>query len=191
MFARLCITIAAAVLCSACANPPNKEMDQAQGAIDAARAAGAEQHASQEFAAAVTALNQSRDAVAQRDYRSALSFALDSRERAQDAAKQASDQRAALGGQTERSLTLVRALLDRGDQRVALAESLRVPRRTITSTRNELGAARIAVQKAGAAAERGDYQAAQREVDGISQRATAIIGEINKAIAARQPRSRR
>jgi hypothetical protein len=83
-------------------------------------------------------------------------------------------------------------LLDRGDQRVALAESLRVPRRTITRTRNELGAARIAVQKAGAAAERGDYQAAQREVDGISKRATATIGEINKAIAAaRQSRSRR
>ena len=109
------VAIAAALMLSACAEPPNKEVDQAQGAIDAARAAGAEQYAPQELAAAVTALNQSREAVTQGDYRSALSSALDSRERAQDAAKQASNERAAFGSQTERTLAQVRALLDRGD----------------------------------------------------------------------------
>lgn len=191
MFGRVGLAIAATLMLAACAAPPNKEMDQAQGAIDAARAAGAEQYASQELAAAVNALNQSREAVAQRDYRSALSFALDSRERAQDAAKQASDQRAALGGQTERSLTTVRALLDRGVQRLTVAESARVPRATITRARAELASARTAVQKAGAAADRGEYQTAQRELDGIRRRVTATIQEIDKAIAARQPRSRR
>ena len=191
MFARLCIAIAAAVVLCACADPPNKEMDQAQGAIDAARAAGAEQYASQELTAAVSALNQARDAVAQGDYRSALSFALDSREGAQNAAKRASDARAALGSQTERSLTAVRALLDRGAQRVALAESVRVPRGTITRIRNALAAARTALQKASATAEQGDYQAAQRELEGVSQRTTAAIAEIDKAIGPRQSRPRR
>ena len=190
MFARLTVAVAAAVVLSACAAPPNKEMDQAQGAIDAARAAGSEQYASQEFAAALTALTQARDAVGQGDYRSALSFALDSRERAQNAAKQASEARAALGSQTERSLTAVRALLDRGAQRVALAESLHVARRAITRTSTELAAARTAVQKASAAVDRGDYQAAQRELEGVNRRATATIAEIDKAIAARSPRSR-
>ena len=62
-------------------------MNQAQGAIDAARAAGAERFATAEFAAATDALKRSEDAVAAGDYRQALSHAIDSRERAQNAAK--------------------------------------------------------------------------------------------------------
>jgi hypothetical protein len=54
---------------TACTSPPNKEMDQAQGAIDAARAAGADRYASTEFTAATTALKSANDAVAQGDYR--------------------------------------------------------------------------------------------------------------------------
>src|SRR4026208_898399 len=60
------------VLC-ACAEPPSKEMNQAQGAIDAAKAAGAEAFAPMEFTAAVDALRHSEEAAAQRDYRQALS----------------------------------------------------------------------------------------------------------------------
>jgi hypothetical protein len=188
MVGRAPVALAAALMLAACAAPPNKEMDQAQGAIDAARAAGADQYAPQELTAAVSALTQSHEAVAQRDYRSALSFALDSLERAQEAAKQAAEQRAVLGGQTERALTQVRALLDRGDRRLKAAVSARVPQRSITRARAELASA---VQTASAAADRGDYQAAQRELEGISQQATATMQEIDKAIAARQPRSRR
>ncbi|MGH9147869.1 MAG: DUF4398 domain-containing protein, partial [Vicinamibacterales bacterium] len=79
MLARIPIVIAAALLFSACAEPPNKEMDQAQGAIDAARAAGADDYANEQLTSAVSALKQSRDAVTQRDYRSALNYALESR----------------------------------------------------------------------------------------------------------------
>ena len=57
-------------------------MQQAQGAIDAARAAGADQYAREEFTAAEDALKRSHEAVAQRDYRQALNTALDARERA-------------------------------------------------------------------------------------------------------------
>ena len=191
MYARVRIAVLATVLLAACGDPPNREMDQAQGAIDAARAAGAEQYAAQELTAAVTALDQARDAVAQGDYRSALTYALDSRERAQNAAKQASDERAAIGSQTERALTELGALLDRGDQRLAVAEAQKVPRRTITKVRSALTNVRATLQKASAAAERGDYQAAQRELNGVSQQTTAAIDEIDKAIAARQPRPRR
>jgi len=191
MYARVRIAIFATVLLAACGDPPNREMDQAQGAIDAARAAGAEQYAAEELAAAVTALDQAKDVVAQGDYRSALTYALDSRERAQNAAKQASDQRAAVGSQTERALTEIGALLDRGDQRLAVAEAQKVPRRTITKVRSALDNVRATLQKASAAVERGDYQAAQRELNGVSRQTMAAIEEIDKAIAARQPRPRR
>jgi Domain of unknown function (DUF4398) len=191
MCARARIAIVAAALLAACADPPNREMDQAQGAIDAARAAGAEQYAAQELAAAVTALAQARETVAQGDYRSALTYALDSRERAQNAAKQASDDGVSIGSQTERVLTETGALLDRGDQRLAVAEAQKVPRRTITKVQSVLTNSRKTLQEASAAAERGDYQAAQRELNGVSQRIRAAIDEIDRAIAARQPRPRR
>ena len=191
MLARIPVVIAAALLLSACAEPPNKEMDQAQGAIDAARAAGADEYADEQLTAAVTALKQSRDAVTQRDYRSALNYALESRDRAQNAAKQASEQRATVRGQVERALADLNALLARADRRVTLAESNRAPRRTITATKNVLAPARAAVQKASAAVARGEYAAAQRDLEGVQARVTAAIAEIEAATPSRPGRARR
>ena len=81
-------SLGAAVL-AACAEPPTREISQAQGALDAARAAGAEAYARTEFQAADAALKKAHDAVAERDYRQALSFALDAREQARTAAREA------------------------------------------------------------------------------------------------------
>src|SRR5215470_8274309 len=78
----------------ACAgDPPDKEIKQAQAAIEAARGVGADQYAKTEYAAAQDALKRSLDAVADRDYRLALNHALDARERAEAAARQATEGR--------------------------------------------------------------------------------------------------
>ena len=79
-------------------------MDQAQGAIDAARAAGADRYAATEYTAATDALKRAQDAVAQRDYRQALNEALDSREHAQNAAREAADSKAQVRGEVERDM---------------------------------------------------------------------------------------
>src|SRR4029078_2966791 len=94
---RLLVSLAcgARVAGAACGDPPEKEMQQAQGAIDAARAAGADRYAVEEYTAATEALKNARIAVEQRDYRLALNHALDSLERAQEAARQAADGKAA------------------------------------------------------------------------------------------------
>src|SRR5947207_13888678 len=76
-------------------DPPDKEIQQAQDAIDKARAAGADRYAVEEYTAAVEALKNAHAAVDQRDYRLALNNALDSRERADNAAKLAIDGKAA------------------------------------------------------------------------------------------------
>lgn len=95
----------------ACAEPPTREMDQAQGAIDAARAAGAAEYAPEEFTAAETSLKRAHTAVAERDYRQALSYALDARDRARTAASEAATRRAQLGTATaERIEEAARAL---------------------------------------------------------------------------------
>src|SRR5262249_58377486 len=59
-------------------DPPNKEIEQAQAAIDTAASAGADDYAHDEIAGARDALKRAHDAVEQRDYRLALNNALDS-----------------------------------------------------------------------------------------------------------------
>jgi hypothetical protein len=104
-----------------CAAPPQKEMDQAEGAIATARAAGAAQYAAAEFAAAETALSRSQEAAAQRDYRQALNHALDARERAQTSAREAADKKALARGLAERAITSAELALALAQQRLGAA----------------------------------------------------------------------
>src|SRR5262245_3887539 len=119
-------------------DPPDKEMEQARGAIAAARAAGAADYAHDEIAAAEQALKSAHDAVEQRDYRLALNNALESRERAQNAAKQAAETRARVRSEVERSMAEVASLLAQANARVAAAEKTRGPRRNLREAQQVL-----------------------------------------------------
>src|ERR1700730_17128766 len=108
----LSLALFAAVAGAACGDPPEKEIRQAQGAIDTARAAGADQYSREEFTAAEDALKKARDAVQQRDYRQALNSALDARERAQTAAKESVNNKATARVDAERALAVAEAALN-------------------------------------------------------------------------------
>src|ERR1041384_3258711 len=172
--------IVAAVLMAGCGDPPNKEMDQAQGAIDAARAAGADRYASGEFTAATDALKRAQDAVTQGDYRQALNEALDSREHAQNAAREAAETRAQLRGEVERDMAQIAALIAEANTRLAAANRTRTPRRVIDTSRRELAAINEPVQKAGAAMKADDYLAARTALQGVKER----IERATKALEA-------
>jgi Domain of unknown function (DUF4398) len=161
-----------ALLACACGSPPHKEMDQAQGAIDAAKAAGAEKYAPTEYAAAQTALKQANDAVEQRDYRLALNHALESREQAQNAARTAADTRARLRGDTERTLAEVTSLIVQTRNRLTTLPPARARR-----VRQALTVSGEEVQKAGKAIQAEDYEGAQRIL-------AAAKGEIQKLVPA-------
>ena len=164
-------------------------MDQAQGAIDAARAARADRYATEEFDAAVTALKRATDAVAQRDYRLALNYALDSRERAQAAAKKAADQQAALRSGAERRLGELTAMLDQANQRLTAAEAARVPRRTLMAPRTAIAAASASLQKAGTEIHDGDYQASQARLSDSAEQLRKAMAEIDAAMRGRGARA--
>jgi len=170
MSLRLSACIVAAVLVTACGDPPNKEMDQAQGAIDAARAVGADRYATTEYTAATDALKRAQDAVGQRDYRQALNEALDSREHAQNAAREAADARAQLRGEVERDMAQIAALIAEANTRLAAATRSRTPRRVLDGPRNDLAAVDQSVQKAGAAMRADDYLAARTALQGVKER---------------------
>jgi hypothetical protein len=179
-----------ALFAAACGSPPHKEMDQAQGAIDAARAAGADRYATTEFEAATASLTQANDAVAQRDYRLALNHALESRDHAQNAAREAADTRARIRGEVERSMAEVAGLLAQANGAIAAAEKARIPRRTLTAAREALAEVNSDVQEAGAAMKADDYMAAQPSMAGIKERIEKVIASLDAAMTQSSRRRR-
>jgi hypothetical protein len=171
------------LLLPACAEPPGREMSQAQAALDAARAAGAERYAAEEYKAAVAALQRSRDAVDQRDYRRALDQALDSRERAQNAAKQALDQKAAIRAEIDRALGELNVLIERASAGLRAAQAARVPRRTLWGLHATIAAANAAVQEAGEALSKEDYPAAREGLPDIAAELRAAVADIDAAVS--------
>jgi hypothetical protein len=165
-------------------------MDQAQGAIDAARAAGADRYATAEFEAATTSLKLANDAVAQRDYRLALNHALESRDHAQNAAREAADTRARIRGEVERAMAEVAGLLAQASATMAAAEKARVPRRTLTEAQSALAQVNADVQKAGAAMKADDFMAAQPPLMGVRERIEKVIAMLDEAMSQSSRRRR-
>ena len=172
--------LVAALLVTSCASPPHKEMDQAQGAIDAARAAGAERYAPSEYAAANDALKQSNAAVAGRDYRLALNYALESREQAQNAARIAADTRATLRGNIERLRAEVNALFAQARARLTGGTGTQVPRRTRRTAQQTLAQLEKDLQKADAALQAEDYREAERLLTGVKQRVQGVVTTLSR-----------
>ena len=178
------------VLSASCAEPPNKEMNQAQGALDAARAAGADTYAAAEFKAAEVALRKSEEAVAAGDYRQALNHALDSRERAQTSAKMAVDGRAEARAQAERAITEVATLLSRAQTElkdpdvIRGARDLKSPRATVTKVEAMLQGARKALASE-------NYGAVATTLNGAAAQLQAALNELDGAVAPKTaPRKR-
>jgi hypothetical protein len=186
----LCASLLACLV-SACAEPPHKEMDQAQGAIDAARAAGADQYAATEFAAATDTLKQANDAAALRDYRMALNKALESREHAQNAAREGAETRARVRGEVERTMAEIAGLLAQANTRLAEAERARVPRQTLRAASQTLAQVNAAVQKAGESLTADDYLAAQPVLTGVKEQTEEAIAALDAALKAQSSRRRR
>jgi trimeric autotransporter adhesin len=161
--------------------PPEKEMQQAQGAIDAARAAGADQYAKDEFGAAVSALERARRAANDRDYRQALNDALDSRERAQNAAREAADNMAAARVDADRAVAAAAATHAALSKRLAELEAAKIPARSLAEPRKALMATEKHVQEARAAFERGEYPAATTAAAALSQERNTIRHALDAA----------
>jgi methionyl-tRNA synthetase len=188
----LLVVLLALFVSTACSEPPQKELDRAQGAIDAARAAGAEQYAPQSFAAATSALKQAHDAVEQRDYRLALTRALDASDRANDAAKGAADGKARALSDAETAITAVAAALTRLQTRIN-ADRPRVPKRALDAAVRAQKDAEVALQKARAALGSGNYLEAKETLKDVDSEITAQIRALDsdaQSRPAKPPRRR-
>jgi hypothetical protein len=185
---RAVLAVCTLLLCTACSEPPQKEIDRAQGAIDAARAAGAEQYAPEPFTAATTAMQQTHEAVQQRDYRLALSRAIDANERALEAARQAADGKARAQGDAEAAIARLTTAIRQLDERLKVAESAKLATRDVDPARKLHDDAAKALQEARAAVGSGNHLAAVRGIKGLPERIAAGIVTLNEAIDIRSGR---
>ena len=182
--------LAVVLVAISCADPPHKEMDQAQGAIDAARAAGAEQYAASEYAAATQALKQANDAVTARDYRLALNYALESREQAQNAARTAADTRAKLRGDVERSIAEAKSLIAQARARVDGPSGAQIPRGTRRTAQQRLKQLEGELQKADASLQAEKYMDAERLLMGVKQQIQSVVTTISRGSSSQSQRRR-
>ena len=184
MSRRLVIVAVLLALVWACSEPPDKEIHQAQGAIDAARAAGAEQYAPAALTAATTSLTQAHDAVEQGDYRLALSQALQAQENARSAARAAASQKAVVRSQVERTLDGVDAALTQAAARLKAARGRGGAAASALQTR--IGSATAAVQKARSALEAEQYLAARDALDGVLDGLNRDLTALDQALTSRR-----
>ena len=187
---RLALLVSALLLC-ACSAPPQREIDAAERAVHAARGAGAAEYASESFNAATAALSAARDAIGQRDYRLALSRALDARERAQQAEKQAADGKRRARTESEAAIRAVVTTLQELDQKLENATRASVPARDLKTARATVEAAGAALQKARAALADGNYLQARDAIKTTRDDIAAEIRALDESISARQPRPAR
>ena len=138
-------------------DPPTKEIQQAQQAIDSARSAGAERYAAAEFTAAQDALNRAQAAVVANDYRQALNDALDARDRAQTASRDAVDKKATAKTEVDRSLHDAALAIVDARAKLRTAEASRRPLRQLVPLRRAVTDAETHVQEARTAFDKGDY----------------------------------
>lgn len=153
---RSALLVAVAAIAAACASPPTKELSLAEGAIEAARAAGAAEFAAAEFTAAVETLSRARADVTAGDYRSALGHALDANTRAQGAARAAADGRVKARLAADETLDVFAARIDQVEARLASQEAKRVPAATRRRVEAQVAAALAVLTTARAAVERGE-----------------------------------
>jgi hypothetical protein len=185
------VALALSCLLAGCTDPPDKEINQAKGAIAAARAAGADQYARDEYEAAVAALGRSEDAVAQRDYRQALNYALDSRERAQNAARRGADQKALARSEAERGAHDLQTAIIEVRTRLKAADSARPRRRDLEQPRLVIDDATAVLNDAREALERGEYRETSQRTTTATAQVREAIRQIDAVLSAAQGRKKR
>lgn len=160
MCRRSVVATALAVVLSACSEPPTKERQQAEGAIAAARAAGAATYAEADIKTAESALSQYDAAVSQRDYRQALRLAIEARDGAYTAARLAADEKAAARSDAERLTVVLEGLLTSANARLSGAAGPRPAARVAERLRASVTSGQQTLQKSRSLLETQDYRGA-------------------------------
>jgi multidrug efflux pump subunit AcrA (membrane-fusion protein) len=161
---------------TACSEPPQKEIDQAQAAVDLARTGGADRYATEEYAAAVAGVQKAHAAVDQRDYRQALSYAIDARQRAQDALRQAAEAKKRAQRETEADYSAAATRANRLQALIRETDGARAKVKDLAALSKTLAEARTVLQEASTAITLGDFAVASKSLTEVREKLDAAIG---------------
>lgn len=148
------------ILTLSCSSPPDKERQQAADAVAAARAQEAALYAPAELAAAEEALAGYDAAVAQRDYRRALSLAIDARDRAHAASRSADARRSEARVSSEQLLRECDSAIEAMRRRLAVTGANRLSSAAAARLRAATKAAEPSLKQAQTLIGRHDYRGA-------------------------------
>ena len=186
---RRLLIVGGLILAAACSGPPQKEIDQAQAALDSARAAGADRYATSEYAEAASSLQKAHDAVTQRDYRQALNYALDSRQRAADATRLAAEGKARARSDVEAVYGEAATRANQLQTALRTAETSGTPAKALKPGHAALADARASLQKASAEISAGNYGEATKLLTEVRGKLDAAVTEVQNI--PRSPARRR
>jgi cytochrome c biogenesis protein ResB len=170
-----------------CSEPPQKEIDEAKSAIDAAQAAGAQQYATAEYAGAVATLEKARVSVTERDYRQALSYAIDARQRAIEASRLVPETRTRLKAEAETELKKASDSVAHLDSVLRAAGDAGVRAQELLPPHDALLAAKRVLQEARTALDAGKYAEANAMLRGVREKLDAEAKRL--ASIPQRPRS--
>lgn len=178
------VAVAVLTLSTACSAPPDKERHQAEGAIAAARAADAGRYAPVALRMAETSLAGYDAAVAQRDYREALRLALEARDTAFQAARDASDEKAAARSRAEQLLADGARLLAAYEARPVARVPVRATPGAEVQAAPWIDSARAILQEARSKVSQADYREAATALEPLVERLLAESGGAASPAAA-------
>lgn len=170
-----------ALLLSACDQPPTRELGAAESALADARKEGADVFAAERFKEAEATLASARQKVDQKDYRGALSSAVDAAEKAKAAAAAVPSARILLKGAAETAQAEAQAILDEIAAVREEAAKTRVPDAAFETLQPRAADVEAALKAVEDSLDQGDLLAAQKAGADLKSKATGLGADYRAA----------
>jgi hypothetical protein len=174
-----------------CAKPPEQEIQKANTAIEAARAAEAEEYVPDSFQAAMDSLRAAEAAKTEADgkfalfrsYSKAKALYISAEALANQAAQDAAVEKERVKQEVTNQLAEAKAVLDTANAALAKAPKGKGSKADIELIKNDLAAAQASFDEANNDFNAGKYKVAKAKVEAAMQKARQVIDEIEQAKA--------
>jgi hypothetical protein len=168
-----------------CGGEPTKELADAKGALESARAAEADIYAPDLFAQAENSIAEAENLIAQKKYGEAKKLLMDAKNVAETAAAQAVTNKDNTKTEVEDYLAAIDQGMKQLNETQDLAKQWGIPKKQ-RELADELAAWNANVDKARAEYDAGNYSSAKELAAGVHQELTAKDSELREAIMAKQ-----
>lgn len=181
---RLILPVASCLLLSACDQPPAREIAAAEAALAQARKDQADAYAPEQWKAAEAALNQARQKVDAKDYRGALSSAMDAGEKAKAASGAVASAKVLVKGAAQMTQAELQAGLDEVAAVREEAAKSKVPEEAFAAVEAKAQEATAGIASLTAQIEKDELLEAQKSAADLKARFATLGADFRAALDA-------